>query len=529
MIRITNSAKRGGRKFMYNVFIADDEPIIRRGLKKLVNWEELGFTIVGEAGDGKTTLQFLLNNHPNVVLLDIKMPELSGLELMRQARLAGFKGKVIILSGYSDFAYAQEAIQYQVKSYLRKPVEKELLTEELTRLSRELDKERADSLTQDLYREKAADALLKEILTGECDVSLIDLEDIHMKASCYQVVIYEKYHRSQNDTFYHFSELLRVANKNLNSFLTVDFQNNEVIILKGDYAISKFRHFLDHYNGELKPQDGSPLDSLFLAYGDITEDFREIPKSYAQAKQLLERRFFCKKGQHTLGPDALVGLSPIQLDLNDDMLNRYTTQFTGFLQAGNRQGLSNVTKELTEKLYFSAAKTDTIKLFLTDLFLRIKEKLSLTENASFPSNSRIINAISEKHYLYEITDYYEERFDAVLAANQSLGKSSTIENILAYIRKNYRDNIRLDDIATAFGYNTSYLGQVFNAKTGCPFNTYLEKVRIEKACELLENPELKVYDIAEMVGYKNVDYFHLKFKKQMNQSPLEYRRSKLSL
>ena len=260
---------------MYSVLIADDEPIIRRGLKKIINWEELGFSIEGETGDGKTTLQFILNNQPDLVLLDIKMPEMSGLDLMRQARLSGFSGKVIILSGYSDFSYAQEAIQYQVNSYLRKPVERDLLIEELTKLSAELELEKAKNLSLNLYKEKATDTLLREILTGECDVSQISLEDIHLDADCYQVVIYEKYHRSPNDTFYPFSELLRVANKNLNSFLTVDFQNNEVIILKGDYAISKFRHFLAHYNGELKPQEGSPLDSLFLAYGSIVKKRRK--------------------------------------------------------------------------------------------------------------------------------------------------------------------------------------------------------------------------------------------------------------
>ncbi|MGN1203732.1 MAG: response regulator [Lachnospiraceae bacterium] len=514
---------------MYSVLIADDEPIIRRGLKKIINWEELGFRIEGETGDGKSALQFILDNCPDVVLLDIKMPEMSGLELMRQARAAGYHGKVIILSGYSDFAYAQEAIQYQVKSFLCKPVEKELLTKELQKISAELDLERADSQTLNLYKEKAADTLLKEILTGECDVSRIPLQDIHMDADCYQVVIYEKYHRSENDTFYHFSELLRVANKNMNSFLTVDFQNNEVIILKGDYAISKFRHFLEHYNGELKPQEGSPLDSLFLAYGSIVKDLREIPLSYSQARKLLERRFFCQKGQHTLGAEALEGLFSTGLAPNAEMLSQYTSQFTGFIQAGNRDGLTHIITELSKKLYFSDASTDEIKLFLTDLFIRIKEKLSLTEEGDFPSNSQIINLISGMHYLYEITDFFLKEFDAVLKNNQSYSKASTIENILAYIRKNYRENLRLDAIANAFGYNTSYLGQVFNAKTGYSFNTYLEKVRIEKACELLENPELKVYDIAEMVGYKNVDYFHLKFKKQMNQSPLEYRRSKLSL
>lgn len=185
--------------------------------------------------------------------------------------------------------------------------------------------------------------------------------------------------------------------------------------------------------------------------------------------------------------------------------------------------------ELIEKLYFSSETPDAVKLFMTDLLLRVKEQLTriLPNELPFPTNSQIINIIREKCYLYEITDFFQEQFSALLKSNCLNTNGSTIDNIVYFIQNNYRDNIRLESLATAFGYNTSYLGQLFSTKTGYSFNTYLDKVRIEKACELLENPSLKVYDVAELVGYKSVDYFHLKFKKHMQQSPLEYRRSKI--
>ncbi|MGN1158643.1 MAG: response regulator [Lachnospiraceae bacterium] len=513
---------------MFTVLIADDEPIIRRGIRKLVDWESLGFCIIGETGDGLSTLEFILKNNPQLVLLDIKMPAIDGLEVVRRARAAGYNGKVIILSGYSDFTYAQEALRYNVNDYIRKPVESKLLEQELTSLSEQINQEISEKQALDLYKQKASDAILKEILLGTCNFSQIDLADLRMDTGSYQVVIYEKFHQDSSQISYDFSELLRVANKNQNSFSTIILGSNEVIVLKSEHAVLKFKEFLEHYERDMKPQKGSPLDSLFITYGRVVNSVKNIRESYLEAKQLLQRRFFCKKGQHTLGYeelDSIVSNSPAH---SDELMEEYTCLFSNYIQAANRNGLINTIEELTEKLYFSSETADSIKLFMTDLLLQIKEKIThiYTTEVSFSTNSQIINAIRHKHYLYEITAFFLEQFDKVLKASCLYTKQTTIDNVIYFIENNYQDNIRLETIATAFGYNTSYLGQLFNEKMGCCFNTYLDKIRIEKACELLADPALKVYDVAELVGYRSVDYFHLKFKKQMHVSPLEYRRSK---
>ncbi len=126
---------------MYRVLIADDEAIIHNGLKRIVKWEELGFTIAGEAKNGEVALAFLCKENPDIVLMDIRMPQISGLELIGKARANGFSGKVIIISGYSDFHYAQQAIELGVKFYLTKPVNKNELEQILHSLHDELEEE----------------------------------------------------------------------------------------------------------------------------------------------------------------------------------------------------------------------------------------------------------------------------------------------------------------------------------------------------------------------------------------------------
>ena len=142
----------------------------------------------------------------------------------------------------------------------------------------------------------------------------------------------------------------------------------------------------------------------------------------------------------------------------------------------------------------------------------------------FDSNQDSIAFINKQNYLYEITDYFAEQFEEVMNAIGNSSRDSVLDDILYYIEHNYHTNIKLESIAALFGYNSSYLGKIFNKSVGESFNSYVDQVRIKHAIELLVENKHKVYEIAELVGYKNVDYFHKKFKKYVGESPAEYRK-----
>ena len=134
--------------------------------------------------------------------------------------------------------------------------------------------------------------------------------------------------------------------------------------------------------------------------------------------------------------------------------------------------------------------------------------------------------IEEKYYLYEIIEFLKEQFEMWM---HSVGYSSgenVLDEVLHYIQYNYQENLKLETLAPLFGYNSSYLGRLFTKKLNVNFNSYLDQVRIAKAKELLDDGSLKVYEIAERVGYSNVDYFHRKFKKYEGTSPAEYRKKR---
>jgi len=513
---------------MYKILVADDEDIIREGIKYLCDYEALGFSIEGDAANGNQAYEQITAINPDVVLMDIRMPGMTGLEVIEKLNADGFTGKIIIISSFSDFSYAQQAIKLGVQHYITKPIDEIELENTLRTLKTNLDEAKIAQVTSANYKNRALEPIIKDILLGKSDLSGLDLKDLHLDSDVYQVAIYEKYSFDASDAAYSFPELLRVTNKDNNSFDTVTLQNTEILLLKGEFAINQFRDFLERYERERRPQKNSPLDSLFITYGSCVTDLKDVPKSYEEANNLLKRRFFCDPEQHTIGYDSLPSFENNTNIICEELLTQYTDALLDFIQTFNRNMVAETLTSLQNKLYNAADTIDSIKLFLTDLYLRIKEQIRhLYPNSDIPfsSNADIIRSIDDKLFLHEIILFFTERFEIIMHSLGSSTRDSVLDDILHYINHNYTKNITLENIAPLFGYNSSYLGKIFSKKVGENFNSYVDHVRIEHSKKLLLSDNSKVYVIAEKVGYRSVDYFHIKFKKYVGQSPAEYRKS----
>lgn len=509
---------------MMKVFIADDEAIIRKGLKYIIDWEELGFDICGEAGNGEDTLAGILKLNPDLVLLDIRMPKLPGTEIAKLAREQNFKGHFIILSGFSDFKYAQAAIRCGVDFYLTKPIEEEELYHAVKTVKDTLEKENLHNNTMNHYREKAKYTILRDILLNSGDFSGINPGEINLSASVYQVVIYENYNQNTFSLAYSFADMLKVTNQGNNSFEHIKIHQKDIILLKGEFALERFLGFLHHYEDKL--QKGSPLDSLFLTYGRQVYKIEDIHSSYEDALNLLNRRFFCEQNQHAIGYEQLPDIEDVYV-INSDETTRYSDMFSGYIQSFNRKMIADTLSALSKNLYRTRVDLSGIKLFLTDIYLQIKQSMNhiySTAGIPFPTNSSVIDLIESKYYLYEIILFFSEQFEMLMNAIGNSSSESILDDIVYYIDHNYRDNIKLETIAPLFGYNSSYLGKIFNKKIGENFNSYIDHVRINHTMEFLKQRNLKVYEIAELAGYKNVDYFYKKFKKYVGISPAEFRK-----
>lgn len=507
------------------LFIADDEIDVREGIRYLLDWSSLGFYICGEAKNGQETLEQILKLSPDVVLLDISMPKLSGLEVIKAATEQGFKGKFIILSGYSDFSYAQEAMRYGVSSYLTKPIDEDTLEKVIVETRDSIQDEQDAAKKLSSYREKARSSILQDILYNQVNYLFLDYHDMMLESSVYQVILYTNYSQESFQATWDFAGILRLSNKNHNSMDYVQLDNHNVIILKGDYALEHFQKLLEHHISQ--PQKGSPLDSLFLTYGRPVYSVKEIHTSFEDAEKLMKRRFFCMSNQHILGYREIPSKIPMQ-ELESLSDTRYPEKIADYIKSSNHYMLPEILKELENRLYYINADSSEIKHYLADIMISVKSIISHTYRdcaGAFPSNADIINEIERKYYLYEILQYFTLQFEKAISVIGTPTKSSVMDGILQYIQHNYQENLKLNTIAELFGYNSSYLGKIFNKETGKTFNSYIDEIRIENSKRLLLDHEYKVYEISQLVGYTNVDYFHKKFKKYAGMSPAEFRRA----
>lgn len=516
---------------MYKVLIVDDEEFIRNGLKCIMDWEAEGFEVCGDAGNGEVAIQMINQMLPDLVLMDIRMPKITGLEVVKHCTERGLPCKFIIISGFSDFKYAQEAIRYGVESYLTKPIDEDELLKTVRQIKEALDKQHQNQDHLANIRQKAKDVFLYDIILGKqsqiATLDETDIDQLELKANVYQVVIYENFSQTESSLAYNFADLLRVTNRGEHTFNHIEKDKQNIILLKGDYALGRFNDFLKHYQGSNPPQKGSPLDSLFLAYGHPVNTLEEVHLSYEEALTLIKRRFFCIQGQHTLGYEELPDVNAATESISQEVLQEYAELLVGYLQTFNRSNVAKTLFRLEEYLYNVRNDIAEVKLFLTDLYLQIKEKIAvLYPNSAIPfsSNTVVINIIESKYSLYEIIQFFSEQFEMIMNATGNPSRNNIIDDILYYIEHNYQNNIKLETIAPLFGYNSAYLGKIFSKTVGENFNSYIDHMRIEHSKEMLLNNDYKVYEIAEKVGYRNVDYFHKKFRKYVGESPAEFRK-----
>lgn len=514
---------------MIRIFIADDEVVVREGIKNIIDWNEIGYEICGEAGDGKTALEEIHRLKPDVLLLDIRMPKMQGLEVAKIMRDEGYSGDIVILSGYSEFSYAKEAIKCDVHSYLTKPIEEEELKRTMIEIKNEQQKRKMHSDHLNYYQEKAKFKILQDIMVAGDSQNLATMEysltELNLSADIYQILIVEPMSTPYEDGKTLFKALcqhLKVPDTT-QSIENLKIETMAVLLLKGDMVIQKFDSLKAHMN--------DLIDVMFISAGRVVGGINDVYYSYHDALAILERKFFFTKENTIVGFEDLPAGDTFQINLTAVDSKAYGKEVYDHIQIYSKDGVRESLDKLEETLHIAKNSVESIKSFLAGMFLYIKQEYKRDYvNVSFPfeANAEIIGFIHRCHYLDEVMDYIEEQVYKMIAAISLFDSDSIVDEVVSYISHNYHKNIKLKTLAPKFGYNSSYLGKVFSKKMGISFNDYLHQIRIDKAKDLIQDDKYKVYEISEMVGYKNVDYFHQKFRQNTGCTPIEFRQNDVS-
>ncbi|MMZ58984.1 putative response regulatory protein [compost metagenome] len=512
---------------MIKVLIVDDEPKLREGLRVFIDWEVLGFSVVDIAANGNEALEKYKQYKPNLVIADIRMPGMDGLQLIQLLREHDPALHILILSGYADFDYAKKAITERADGYLLKPVDEDELISYLQKIKDQIKQEKMMEYWEDVTKEWNRESLVQSLLLSsqkeEAQVLVEQASKLDLLWKSYQILLVSLHLEDETDT--RTAALLKekLIEKFESSRRGYVFQvHTQIGVLLKDPILGVEMESI--YMAVREALDGTGND-FSAALGPKVNHIIKINHSYSVARDLNRNYFF-------LGSGKLLCTNSISSEKKatksqEQEVGEVSERLYYALDVGNQDAMKSLVRSTGQSMVSAGCAERQIKRRFVEILTTILTK-ALKQSTEMQSRSKEFYDFLTGIYtartldgLYEKTDFFLQQMMNQLGEG---GKHREVKIMLDFIHRNFSDNLKLETLSGIFNYNSAYLGKLFKDVTGEYFNTYLDKVRIEKAKELLEEG-LKVYQVAEKVGYTNVDYFHTKFRKYVGTSPTAYRKN----
>ncbi|SDC22182.1 two-component system, response regulator YesN [Pelagirhabdus alkalitolerans] len=509
---------------MNRVVLVDDEQFVRKGIIALIDWDKINYEVVGEASNGEDALEVILKEEPDVVLTDIRMPVYDGLELIDRVKQKADKvPKFVVVSGYSDFEYAQRAVRLGVTDFILKPVDKKELEAVFVELSPLIEKER--------HEEQASQRIMnfsmyqRLIVEGEkpTEAEANTLIGGFKKRSCYVMIEFRDGLISDRMD----EELSRaITNFIGDQFIFMHpFERDGFGVVFQENHLPKQINEMPWFLSRLKSYLEQELSrTLFLFAGDIKKGVEGLIASYETALLTSERRF-CQLGDEPLMYSEKVASA---VDRNESLDHEHIRRLLEKIEENNHEAISEQVKKFSEDVRRIAAPIDVIKIFMFQLEKELETTIHhlVGHNALMTELDSIVNQFSPKKTLEELQAIilnYAIQASTLLARLNKEVYQGDIYKVKRFINQHYDENLTLKKIANQFYMNPVYLGQLFKKTYGIYFKDYLLKVRIDKAKQILRQTDLRIYEVAEAVGFGSPDYFVTQFEKIEGNTPSRYR------
>jgi len=506
---------------MIKVLIVDDEYIMRQGLKYMISWEEEGYEILGEATNGEEALRSLKEEQPDIIISDIVMPVLDGADFTEVVHRLYPQIRIIILSGYDKFEYVKSTFQNGVTDYILKPtLTPDILRQVLSKASEgltvnEKPAQKNAGLERSLgkYLQGMTDKIDKELIKKELPMSLFTL---------YGVDISRKDRKTPDLSDVLFSGIKKgIAESSSNP----DGIKTLVLMYREEAALVIFNHE-HHHTTKVRELAGSINDRLLAmddvfgvisrSFTDITrlreisrnDIFRNLEKSfYFPSEKLLEAESLSDK---TLPRNERFDF----FKFNTLLADRNFLEAIGELKAYNEKALEYMTDPYA------------LKNQIKNMIYHLLDYMDLDPIEGEDKRYGYFKAIDDSKDVKSYRKAMEEIFNGLegLTGNSIPGSDENMERITAYIKDNYREDLKLEDLADKFGFNYHYLSSYFSTHMKEGFSDYLNRYRIKQAAKLLKETGEPISSVGQTVGYSDHSYFCRVFKKITGKTPSEYRR-----
>ncbi|RHO77250.1 response regulator [Ruminococcus sp. AF45-4BH] len=537
-----------GNVLMIKVLIADDELRICELIFRLIDWEALGMSVIAVAHDGRETIKIIKNEMPDIVITDIRMPGYNGVDVIRIGKEYNSDIQFIIISGYSQFDYAQNAIHYGVSDYLLKPVKAEELTKALLRIKNRIDKnnqmysqvKKAWTLEQQnrrLYREqlimeiahgKGFDVLTKdmntlneqykyEFIPGFFTIVIVKADGLNFEEKTESSFLYEKIQQSLSFAFAPVMQEMQGTMLDNGTYIFLFNYENEYAEIE-----SQIHRLL---NQMLLQKDVFKKLHLTIGLGKRVNCLVEVGKSY-------ETAYLAIKDRILVGTDRIIeGKEKIVVQDYKDYFLHTVRELENVVENLDDKRISDIIQEwgtaLSKDKEINGYQIEQSAKALVNSYLLSMQKNNYTLDEDDNLLKDFMKSIENCISLGEIQELLSGTLEQSLSEyrhKRALSGSKPIRDAKEYIRNNLAGNLTIQEVSEYVGYSSAHFSVRFKQECGITFSDYVMESRIEKSKELLKNTRETIESIAAAVGYSDVKSFTKNFKKYTEVKPSQYRK-----
>ena len=533
------------------VFLVEDEMVIRRGIKNSIDWEKEGYIFCGEASDGELAYPMIIKEKPDILITDIRMPFMDGLELCKLVKKELPNIKILILSGYDEFDYAKEAIRLGVTEYLLKPISSGKLLEALNGVSESIRREKEDKDLVRKYMEEMREntehekqKFFEQMIAG--NLSMADaLEtgkkyEMNLSAGMYNLLLFRFTLGEENRKSGELLGEAEYAIEKLTERLEYVFEFQRGVegwafLLMADNEEQMSERVKELSKDLEEIMKNYSTIAYFGGIGQPVARLRELEESFREAERALAARF-------TMELNRIISVEDIRMAQNVDTLDdieitsfgeieKTRTMLEKFLNNGAEDEIDEFVdvyiNELPEENLKSVLMRQYIIMDAYIVMMSFCEKIEGIEGEMQAQSEELKNSMKTIQTLEEIKNYIRMLLKKIIGVRDTISGrrySDIIEIAKDQIRKTYMsDEISLNTTAAEVGMSPSYFSSIFSKEMGKTFVEYLTEIRMDRAKELLMCSSMKTSEIGYEVGYKDPHYFSYIFKKTQNCTPKEFR------
>lgn len=535
---------------MFKVLVVDDDSVAITNIKVMIEWEENGFEICGEATNGKEAIQLINQIQPEIVITDISMPVMDGIALIEYVNQNYPQIKIIALSGYQDFDYVRKsmkkgAIDYILKHTLNAQgllevlgIAKERLLVEISEHTKKKMMEAQVKKSRTLLVQEFINQLIQgaigekeEIVQHIIDLKL-DIDDKNFALVLFEIddfnIISERSSpKEMNKLISSVGNICTEILKESIKAVVSHIQDGKFIII---FSFGKIRSNL-YINNTIVTAINRVKTSIkrylnitaCFSYSRLFTDISDIHKYYKEAEAMLQGRFF--KGKDNIIKELSYSNEYLNLDLAEEKM------IIEALKTQNNDKIEKCLDSIFTKFIVNKISYNSIQMICAELINivnRVAREIGIDVKMIYNDKDIPYSSIKKFETLIEMKAWllslYKKLTYLIGEAKFNPDYSEYTRKAIRYIQNNYKRDVSLNEVAEHIGVNSSYLSRLFKEDCGIGFVEYLNHIRVGYAKQLIENKELKLKDIAHEVGFNNYTYFFKVFKDVLNVTPVEYKR-----